>query len=47
MSLTPGSDIGGPHHQREEILPCRGGDFDYTAEHVVFRSAPALCARLS
>src|SRR5690242_12769558 len=37
-----GSDIGGPHHQREEILPCRGGDFDPTTEHVVFRPAHAL-----
>ncbi len=42
VSLTPGSDIGGPHHQREEILPCHGGDFDQTAEHVVFRPAQAL-----
>src|ERR1700746_1492031 len=35
------SDIAGPHHQREEILPCRSGDFDHTAEHVVFRPAHA------
>ena len=28
-----GPDIGGPHQHRGEILPCRGGDFDLTAEH--------------
>ena len=31
--------LGGPYQHRAEILPCRGGDFDLTAEHVVFRPA--------
>jgi hypothetical protein len=34
--------MGGPHQHREEILPCRGSDFDLIAEHVVFRPAHAL-----
>ena len=37
-----GPDIGGPHQHREEILPCRGSDFDLIAQHVVFRPAHAL-----